>query len=154
MHDYALPGANLAPSHAVRASELEEAALHGKADFARRVHELNTTLIGILSDTSKLLSMRQTSDPESIQDLIWGIARGYASTPDLRLAWLDALIKEHAANDNLAEAGMCAVHSALLISQFLVARDGADAPVLLSIYDVSVSFCRLFVRSFVFNVER
>jgi hypothetical protein len=28
--------------------------------------------------------------------LLYAIARGYSNTPDLRLAWLDALAEEHA----------------------------------------------------------
>jgi hypothetical protein len=77
-------------------AEIDAASLRDKADFARRVRELTTTLVGILSDTSKLQEIRKKSDAEAIQELIWGIARGYQATPDLRLAWLDALAKEHA----------------------------------------------------------
>jgi hypothetical protein len=129
MHMFALPETTLEPSVRVRADELERAALVAKADFAHRVHGLQSTLVGILSDTSKLLHMRATSDAESIQELMWQIARGYSNTPDLRHAWLDMLAEEHAARGNWAEAGVCAVNAALLVSLHLRARDGDAAPV-------------------------
>jgi hypothetical protein len=129
MHEFALPSTTLTPSVRLRADEVERAALVAKSDFAHRVHGLQSTLIGILNDTSKLLHMRATSDAESTQELMWMIARGYSSTPDLRHAWLDMLADEHAARGNWAEAGMCAVNAALLVSLHMRARDGAAAPV-------------------------
>jgi hypothetical protein len=129
MHLFAVADTTLEPSVRVRADELERAALVAKADFAHRVHGLQSTLVGILSDTSKLLHMRATSDAESIQELMWQIARGYSNTPDLRHAWLDMLAEEHAARGNWAEAGVCAVNAALLVSLHLRARDGDAAPV-------------------------
>lgn len=43
----------------------------------------------------------------------------YQSSPDLRLTWLQNMAKDHTKYHNYTEAGMCLIHSAALVSEYL-----------------------------------
>ena len=71
----------------------------------------------ILSDTVKM--KEYLDDPEMHMDLMYRIAKGYQTSPDLRLTWLENMAKTHREQGHQAEAGMCYVHSAALVSEYL-----------------------------------
>ena len=43
----------------------------------------------------------------------------YQNSPDLRLTWLQNMAKDHLKYQNYTEAGMCFIHSAALVSEYL-----------------------------------
>ena len=47
------------------------------------------------------------------------IAKGYQNSPDLRLTWLSNMAQKHMERNNYSEAGMCLIHSAALVSEYL-----------------------------------
>lgn len=58
-------------------------------------------------------------DPEMLLDLMYRIAKGYQNSPDLRLTWLANMAQKHMERGNQCEAGMCMVHSAALVAEYL-----------------------------------
>lgn len=51
--------------------------------------------------------------------LFYRIAKGYQSSPDLRLTWLQNMAGKHSERGNHAEAAHCLVHSAALVAEYL-----------------------------------
>ena len=47
------------------------------------------------------------------------IAKGYQNSPDLRLTWLESMATKHEQYSHFAESGMCKIHCAALISEYL-----------------------------------
>ena len=47
----------------------------------------------ILSDTVKMKEFQE--DPEMLLDLMYRIAKGYQTSPDLRLTWLQNMANKH-----------------------------------------------------------
>lgn len=47
------------------------------------------------------------------------MVQGYQTSPDLRLTWLENMATKHKSQGHPAEAGMCLVHSAALVSEYL-----------------------------------
>ena len=60
-----------------------------------------------------------SDDPEMHMDLMYRIAKGYQTSPDLRLTWLENMAIKHKEQKHHAEAGMCKIHSAALVSEYL-----------------------------------
>ena len=85
--------------------------------FPEQVQDLVFNLHMILSDTVKM--KEYLDDPEMHMDLMYRIAKGYQTSPDLRLTWLENMAKTHREQGHQAEAGMCYVHSAALVSEYL-----------------------------------
>ncbi|XP_043213029.1 dedicator of cytokinesis protein 7-like, partial [Amphibalanus amphitrite] len=85
--------------------------------FPGQVSDLVFNLHMILSDTVKMKEFQE--DHEMLLDLMYRIAKGYQNSPDLRLTWLDNMAKKHTERGQLAEAGMCYVHSAALVAEYL-----------------------------------
>lgn len=58
-------------------------------------------------------------------DFVWPsgstirIAKGYQTSPDLRLTWLQNMAGKHSERNNHAEAAQCLVHSAALVAEYL-----------------------------------
>lgn len=94
----------------------------------------------ILSDTVKMKEHQE--DPEMLIDLMYRyvlfistnaftlagdlrslllfrIAKGYQTSPDLRLTWLQNMAGKHSERNNHAEAAQCLVHSAALVAEYL-----------------------------------
>lgn len=71
----------------------------------------------ILSDTVKMKEYQD--DPEMHMDLMYRIAKGYQNSPDLRLTWLESMATKHEQHDHFAEAAMCKIHCAALVSEYL-----------------------------------
>uniref|UniRef100_A0A8C9MLF3 Dedicator of cytokinesis 8 n=1 Tax=Serinus canaria TaxID=9135 RepID=A0A8C9MLF3_SERCA len=82
-----------------------------------QVEELLCNLNGILSDTVKMREFQE--DPEMLMDLMYRIAKGYQTSPDLRLTWLQNMAEKHTKRKCYTEAAMCLVHAAALVSEYL-----------------------------------
>ncbi|XP_053393820.1 dedicator of cytokinesis protein 7-like isoform X3 [Mercenaria mercenaria] len=85
--------------------------------FPEQVKDLVFNLHMILSDTVKMKEFQE--DPEMLLDLMYRIAKGYQTSPDLRLTWLQNMATKHSERGNHAEAAHCLVHAAGLISEYL-----------------------------------
>ncbi|CAG9858416.1 unnamed protein product [Phyllotreta striolata] len=85
--------------------------------FPEQVRDLVFNLHMILSDTVKMKEFQE--DPEMLLDLMYRIAKGYQNSPDLRLTWLANMAQKHMERGNHTEAGMCLVHSAALVAEYL-----------------------------------
>lgn len=85
--------------------------------FPEQVQDLVFNLHMILSDTVKM--KEYLDDPEMHMDLMYRIAKGYQTSPDLRLTWLENMANKHKEQNHHAEAGMCMIHSAALVSEYI-----------------------------------
>ncbi|KAK3089282.1 hypothetical protein FSP39_002319 [Pinctada imbricata] len=85
--------------------------------FPEQVKDLVFNLHMILSDTVKMKEFQE--DPEMLIDLMYRIAKGYQTSPDLRLTWLQNMASKHSERGNHAEAAHCLVHAAALIAEYL-----------------------------------
>uniref|UniRef100_A0A8C5NE53 Dedicator of cytokinesis protein 7 n=1 Tax=Gouania willdenowi TaxID=441366 RepID=A0A8C5NE53_GOUWI len=85
--------------------------------FPDQVQDLVFNLHMILSDTVKMKEHQE--DPEMLIDLMYRIAKGYQTSPDLRLTWLQNMSGKHSERNNHAEAAQCLVHSAALVAEYL-----------------------------------
>ena len=54
-----------------------------------------------------------------ITSVVIRIAKGYQTSPDLRLTWLQNMAGKHSERSNHAEAAQCLVHSAALVAEYL-----------------------------------
>ncbi|XP_042203401.1 dedicator of cytokinesis protein 7-like isoform X8 [Homarus americanus] len=114
----------------------EEDADLQDTSFPEQVRDLVFNLHMILSDTVKMKEYQE--DPEMLLDLMYRIARGYQNSPDLRLTWLANMAQKHSERAQHAEAAMCLIHSAALVSEYLYMLE--DCPHLPT---GAVSFCKL-----------
>ncbi|TRY86506.1 hypothetical protein DNTS_010131 [Danionella cerebrum] len=80
-----------------------------------QVDELLRNLNSILSDTVKMKEFQK--DPEMLMDLM--IAKGYQTSPDLRLTWLQNMAEKHNGRKCFTESAMCLVHAAALVAEYL-----------------------------------
>ncbi|XP_069942514.1 dedicator of cytokinesis protein 7 isoform X12 [Cherax quadricarinatus] len=114
----------------------EEDADLQDTSFPEQVRDLVFNLHMILSDTVKMKEYQE--DPEMLLDLMYRIARGYQNSPDLRLTWLANMAQKHSERGQHAEAAMCLIHSAALVSEYLYMLE--DCPHLPT---GAVTFCKL-----------
>ncbi|XP_065103282.1 dedicator of cytokinesis protein 8 isoform X2 [Paramisgurnus dabryanus] len=82
-----------------------------------QVDELLRNLNSILSDTVKMKEFQK--DPEMLMDLMYRIAKGYQTSPDLRLTWLQNMAEKHNIKKCFTESAMCLVHAAALVAEYL-----------------------------------
>ncbi|KAG7268748.1 hypothetical protein CRUP_034582 [Coryphaenoides rupestris] len=85
---------------------------------------LRRSLKTILTYAEEDLELRETTFPDQVQDLVFNlhmilIAKGYQTSPDLRLTWLQNMAGKHSERTNHAEAAQCLVHSAALVAEYL-----------------------------------
>uniref|UniRef100_A0A5S6QDK1 Dedicator of cytokinesis protein 7 n=1 Tax=Trichuris muris TaxID=70415 RepID=A0A5S6QDK1_TRIMR len=85
--------------------------------FVEQVKDLIFNLHMILSDTVKMKEFQH--DFEMLTDLMYRIAKGYQTSPNLRLTWLHNLLQKHIERSNFSEAAMCCVHSAALAAEYM-----------------------------------
>ncbi|KFD68798.1 hypothetical protein M514_02728 [Trichuris suis] len=85
--------------------------------FLEQVKDLIYNLHMILSDTVKMKEFQH--DFEMLTDLMYRIAKGYQTSPNLRLTWLHNLLQKHIERNNFSEAAMCCVHSAALAAEYM-----------------------------------
>uniref|UniRef100_UPI00398F3272 dedicator of cytokinesis protein 8 isoform X2 n=1 Tax=Pristiophorus japonicus TaxID=55135 RepID=UPI00398F3272 len=85
--------------------------------FPIQVEELLCNLNSILSDTVKMREFQK--DPEMLMDLMYRLAKGYQTSPDLRLTWLQNMAEKHTKRQCYTEAALCLVHAAALVAEYL-----------------------------------
>uniref|UniRef100_A0A672S0Y0 Dedicator of cytokinesis 8 n=1 Tax=Sinocyclocheilus grahami TaxID=75366 RepID=A0A672S0Y0_SINGR len=88
--------------------------------YAEEDTEMQSTqlnLNSILSDTVKMKEFQK--DPEMLMDLMYRIAKGYQTSPDLRLTWLQNMAEKHNGRKCFTESAMCLVHAAALVAEYL-----------------------------------
>uniref|UniRef100_A0A4W3I227 Dedicator of cytokinesis 8 n=1 Tax=Callorhinchus milii TaxID=7868 RepID=A0A4W3I227_CALMI len=85
--------------------------------FPIQVEELLRNLNSILSDTVKMREFQE--DPEMLMDLMYRLAKGYQTSPDLRLTWLQNMADKHSKRQCYTEAATCLVHIAALVAEYL-----------------------------------
>uniref|UniRef100_A0A7N6C1N5 Dedicator of cytokinesis 8 n=1 Tax=Anabas testudineus TaxID=64144 RepID=A0A7N6C1N5_ANATE len=88
--------------------------------YAEEDSEMQNTqlnLNSILSDTVKMREFQE--DPEMLMDLMYRIAKGYQTSPDLRLTWLQNMAEKHNNRKCYTESAMCLVHAAALVAEYL-----------------------------------
>ena len=90
--------------------------MNDNSSFPDQVESLSDNLLKVIKDTTEL---RACSNPEMRLDLMYSIAKGYQNSPDLRLAWLETMMNKNKEQGNYAEAGMCLVHAAAMIAEYL-----------------------------------
>ncbi|XP_041642776.1 dedicator of cytokinesis protein 8 isoform X2 [Cheilinus undulatus] len=98
-------------AYAEEDSEMQSSQLRSQVD------ELLRNLNSILSDTVKMREFQE--DPEMLMDLMYRIAKGYQTSPDLRLTWLQNMAEKHNNRKCYTESAMCLVHAAALVAEYL-----------------------------------
>ncbi|XP_028314469.1 dedicator of cytokinesis protein 8 isoform X2 [Gouania willdenowi] len=96
----------------------EEDSEMQSTQFPSQVDELLRNLNSILSDTVKMREFQE--DPEMLMDLMYRIAKGYQTSPDLRLTWLQNMAEKHNNRKCYTESAMCLVHAAALVAEYLI----------------------------------
>nr|XP_032833671.1 dedicator of cytokinesis protein 9 isoform X1 [Petromyzon marinus] len=85
--------------------------------FPAEVKDLTKRIRTVLMATAQM--KEHAGDPELLADLQYSLARSYASTPELRKAWLESMARTHLQHGDLSEAAMCYVHVAALVAEYL-----------------------------------
>ncbi|VDO33129.1 unnamed protein product [Haemonchus placei] len=85
--------------------------------FSEQVKDLVCNIHMILSDTVKLKEF--ANDFEMTIDLMYRVAKGYQTNPDLRLTWLLNMASRHADRELYCEAGQCMLHAAALAAEYI-----------------------------------
>lgn len=76
--------------------------------------------------------------------MLFRIAKGYQTSPDLRLTWLQNMAGKHSERSNHAEAAQCLVHSAALVAEYLsMLEDRKYLPVGCVTFQVGIHQLRL-----------
>ncbi|KAK6623677.1 hypothetical protein RUM43_009529 [Polyplax serrata] len=81
------------------------------------VKDLTKRIRTVLMATAQMREHHQ--DPELLVDLQHSLANSYASTPELRLTWLQTMTRNHHHNGNFSEATCCQLHIAAMIAEYL-----------------------------------
>ncbi|EYC06394.1 hypothetical protein Y032_0076g1034 [Ancylostoma ceylanicum] len=87
------------------------------SNFSEQVKDLVLNIHMILSDTVKLKEF--ANDFEMTIDLMYRVAKGYQTNPDLRLTWLLNMASRHADRELYCEAGQCVLHAAALAAEYI-----------------------------------
>lgn len=97
--------------------------------FPLEVKDLTKRIRTVLMATAQMREHHQ--DPEMLVDLQHSLANSYASTPQLRHTWLEAMSRNHDKEGNYSEAASCQLHIAALIAEYLKLKNihswGAEA---------------------------
>ncbi|KAK6060204.1 hypothetical protein COOONC_02136 [Cooperia oncophora] len=91
------------------------------SSFSEQVKDLVCNIHMILSDTVKLKEF--ANDFEMTIDLMYRVAKGYQTNPDLRLTWLLNMASRHADRELYCEAGQCMLHAAALAAGTMTTSD-------------------------------
>ncbi|XP_050528941.1 dedicator of cytokinesis protein 9 isoform X2 [Daktulosphaira vitifoliae] len=84
--------------------------------FPVQVKDLTRRVRTVLMATARMKDLHH--DPEMLADLQHSLANSYASTPELRLTWLQTMARNHEENGDFSEAACCQLHIAALIAQY------------------------------------
>lgn len=87
------------------------------SEFTDSVKKLIDRLFTVLRDNMQIF--KHSADPEMMADLYCRLANGYTNTPTLRITWLESLSNLHTQTKRFAEAAMCNLHIAAMISEYL-----------------------------------
>lgn len=85
--------------------------------FPTEVKDLTKRIRTVLMATAQMKELHH--DPEMLTDLQHSLANSYASTPELRLTWLQTMTRNHISHFNYSEAACCQLHIAALMAQYL-----------------------------------
>ncbi|XP_070173876.1 dedicator of cytokinesis protein 9-like isoform X3 [Littorina saxatilis] len=91
-----------------------------KTAFPGEVRDLTKRIRTVLMATAAM--KENENDPELLVDLQYSLAKSYASTPELRKTWLEAMAHQHVRWENYSEAAHCYIHIAALIAEYLKRR--------------------------------
>ncbi|WKX95563.1 hypothetical protein Q1695_012204 [Nippostrongylus brasiliensis] len=91
--------------------------IRANSSFSEQVKDLVFNIHMILSDTVKLKEF--ANDFEMTIDLMYRVAKGYQTNPDLRLTWLLNMASRHADRELYCEAGQCMLHAAALAAEYI-----------------------------------
>lgn len=72
-----------------------------KSSFLGEVRDLTKRIRTVLMATAHL--KENENDPELLVDLQHSLAKSYASTPELRKTWLQAMASQHIRRENFSE---------------------------------------------------
>jgi dedicator of cytokinesis protein 6/7/8 len=81
------------------------------------VEDLTKRLFKVISDSIKI--SEHDFDPEMTADLTYQVSIGYVESPDLRITWLENLVKFHKEKRNFEEAAQCKFCIAALIIDYI-----------------------------------
>ncbi|VVC41311.1 Hypothetical protein CINCED_3A009340 [Cinara cedri] len=84
--------------------------------FPVQVKDLTRRVRTVLMATASMKDLNH--DPEMLADLQHSLANSYASTPELRLTWLQTMARSHDENGDNSEAALCRLHMAALVAQY------------------------------------
>ncbi|XP_026816048.1 dedicator of cytokinesis protein 9 isoform X1 [Rhopalosiphum maidis] len=84
--------------------------------FPMQVKDLTRRVRTVLMATARMKDLNH--DPEMLADLQHSLANSYASTPELRLTWLQTMARNHDDNGDFSEAACCRLHIAALVAQY------------------------------------
>ncbi|PSN40266.1 Dedicator of cytokinesis protein 11 [Blattella germanica] len=97
--------------------------------FPGEVKDLTKRIRTVLMATAQMREHHH--DPEMLVDLQHSLANSYASTPELRHTWLEAMTRNHVRDGNYSEAASCQLHIAALMAEYLKLKNvqtwGAEA---------------------------
>ncbi|KAK7484867.1 hypothetical protein BaRGS_00023910, partial [Batillaria attramentaria] len=121
----ALPGITLVcpegfPRHTLRYTAPEASCTVRKTAFPGEVRDLTKRIRTVLMATAAM--KENENDPELLVDLQHSLAKSYASTPELRKTWLQAMAHQHIRREDFSEAAHCYIHIAALIAEYLKRR--------------------------------
>ncbi|XP_059143598.1 dedicator of cytokinesis protein 9-like isoform X5 [Physella acuta] len=88
-----------------------------KTPFPGEVRDLTKRIRTVLMATAQM--RENENDPELLVDLQYSLAKSYASTPELRKTWLQAMAVLHIRRGDFSEAGLCYIHIAALVAEYL-----------------------------------
>ncbi|CAB0016565.1 unnamed protein product [Nesidiocoris tenuis] len=92
--------------------------------FPTEVKDLTKRIRTVLMATAQMKELHH--EPEVLTDLQHSLANSYASTPELRLTWLETMTRNHANLGNFSEAACCQLHIAALMAQYLKLKNEQD----------------------------
>ena len=76
-------------------------SLQQKGKFQNEVKDLTKRIKTVMMATAQMKEHER--DPEMLVDLQYSLANSYASTPELRKAWLESMAKIHIKYSNYSE---------------------------------------------------
>jgi len=90
------------------------------SEYGAAVKELIQNLITVALYHDRINDSTNVYDPATLVDFYYNIAKGSSYSPDLRISWLLNIAKFQINMGNFVEAGMCYLHAASLLGQYLV----------------------------------
>ena len=89
-----------------------------KGKFQNEVKDLTKRIKTVMMATAQMKEHER--DPEMLVDLQYSLANSYASTPELRKAWLESMAKIHIKYSNYSEVSAHLTKIAVAVILFLL----------------------------------